>query len=214
MQEPSNIQPEKPVLEASKHHSHEGIKSVIATILLIIAAPLIAVFFTMFVFQSYEVDGPSMQNTLHNQDRLIVYKLPRTISRITKHEYLPKRGDIIIFQKKDLAATDSSTDSSKQLVKRVIALPGERVVVSDGKITVYNKEQPNGYDPDAGAEWTKTANNSVTSGNIDVTVPPGEVFVSGDNRPNSLDSRYFGPVESKDIVGKLVLRLWPSAQTF
>ncbi len=196
---------------APKEPNHEGLKSILGTIILLVAAPLIAVLFTLFVFQSYEVDGPSMQNTLHNQDRLIVYKLPRTIARVTHHSYMPKRYDIIIFEKSDLV--DSSTSGgNKQLVKRVIGLPGDRVVVTNNKIKVYNKEHPEGFDPDVNIP--STANDAVTPGNVDLVVPQGQIFVSGDNRTNSLDSRYFGTVPVNDVVGKLVLRLWPNTKTF
>lgn len=203
---------QSPVAKPSSSNENEGIQSVIATVLLIAAAPLIAVLFTMFVFQSYEVDGPSMQNTLHNQDRLIVYKLPRTISRITKHAYIPKRGDIVVFSRKELAGDNLTSGGSKQLIKRVIGLPGERVVVNNDQLTVFNKEHPTGYSPDAGNEYAKSI--SITPGNVDLTVPQNELFLAGDNRTNSLDSRYFGTVPASDVVGKLVMRLWPSSKSF
>lgn len=191
---------------------NEGLKSILATVLLIAAAPLIAVIFTMFVFQSYEVDGPSMQSTLQNQDRLIVYKLPRTISRVTKKTFMPKRYDIVVFTREELASDGFTSEGNKQLIKRVVGLPGERVVVSNDKLTVYNKEHPEGFDPDGGKQYAKTI--TVTPGNVDLVVPPNEVFLSGDNRTNSLDSRYFGTVPTSDIVGKLVMRLWPESKTF
>lgn len=198
-----------PAEEASKR---EGIWSIVGTILLIIAAPLIAVLLTMFVFQSYEVDGPSMQQTLHNQDRLIVNKIPKTMARITNSHYIPNRGDIIVFERKDLVNGDFTHEGSKQLIKRVIGIPGDRVVVANNKITLYTKDRPEGYNPDEGTNYADTI--SITSGNIDLVVPDGEVFVAGDNRTNSLDSRYFGPVSSDEIIGKLVLRLWPDTKTF
>ncbi len=201
-------QPEPPV-----KHNYEGLWSIIGTIVLLVAAPIIAVILTLFVFQSYEVDGPSMQNTLYNQDRLIVYKLPRTVMRVTHHPFIPKRGEIVIFNKSDLGS-EPGQSGSKQLIKRVIGLPGERVVVKDGKVLVYNQEHPNGFDPDAGQAWANTANIAITNGEVDTVVPEGNVFVMGDNRTNSLDSRFFGPVPSNDLVGELVFRLWPNTKEF
>ena len=100
------------------------LRSVISTIAILLAAPLLAGILMVFVFQSYQVDSPSMQTTLHNNDRLIVMKLPRTLARITHHAYIPNRGDVIIFNEPSGANASSTT---KQLIKRVVGLPGERV---------------------------------------------------------------------------------------
>ncbi|MBI5906926.1 signal peptidase I [Candidatus Saccharibacteria bacterium] len=189
----------------SKPRRREGWKSVFSTVLLFILAPVIALSITAFAFQSYQVDGQSMETTLQNGDRLIVNKSPRTLSRITHHAYVPKRGSIIIFNQAGLF--DSGGNQEKQLIKRVIGLPGERVVVSDGQVTVYNDEHPNGYNPDKTGQYSITA--STTPGNVDVILRPGEIFVCGDNRTNSEDSRFFGPVSLDQVVGKLLYRVMP-----
>lgn len=181
-------------------------RSALSTIAILLAAPAVALLLTTFVFQSYEVDGPSMETTLQNQDRLIVWKLSRTIARLDNHAYIPHRGDVIIFIKRGLY--ESGGTKEKQLIKRVIGLPGDRVVVADGKYIVYNKENPNGYNPDINHDFSPGI-ASYTSGNIDLTVAEGQVFVSGDNRPNSLDSRAFGTIPAQDIVGKLSARIFP-----
>lgn len=146
-----------------------------------------------------------METTLHNHDRLIVYKLPKTWARITKHAYEPNRGDIVIFVRK--GTIDYASIENKQLIKRVIGVPGDRVVIKDGTVTIYNNDHPDGFNPDEGKPWAKDITR--TSGNVDITVDNNEVFVLGDNRENSLDSRSFGTVLDKYIVGKLVLRVYP-----
>lgn len=183
----------------------EGRRSILPTLAILIAAPLTALLLTMFVFQSYEVDGPSMEQTLQHQDRLIVWKLPRTIANLTGGHYVPSRGDIVIFVKHGVSEIGGG---DKQLIKRVVALPGERVVVREGKVTVYSREQPNGFNPDLG-DYASVDIAKTTSGNIDLTVKENEVFVLGDNRDNSLDSRAFGTVSSNDLVGKLAFRIFP-----
>lgn len=182
-------------------HKRAGIKEVVSTVAVLLLAPIAAIIFTAFVFQFYRVDGPSMQDTLENNDRLIVYKLPKSLSEITHHTYLPARGDIIVFDKAE------SDGKSRQLIKRVIALPGDRIVVKDNTVTLYDPDHPDGYDPDAGKEHQP--NTIPTTGDVDLVIPEGQVFVMGDNRANSLDSRVFGPIEASDIVGRLVMRVFP-----
>ncbi|HUD06985.1 MAG TPA: signal peptidase I [Candidatus Saccharimonadales bacterium] len=185
--------------------SKTGLKNLLLTVALFAAAILVALFLTTFVFQQYQVDGPSMETTLNNQDRLIVYKVDRTWSKITGHPYIPNRGDIIIFNEAGLYS--ASGVQEKQLIKRVVGLPGDRVVVKNGTLTVYNSKHPNGFDPDTTLPYGKVIKD--TTGSVDVVVPANQVFVCGDNRPDSLDSRYFGTVPVSNIIGKLVLRIYP-----
>lgn len=207
----SNRLPEK----QKDNRKKEGLKSFLSTLAILIAAPIIALLLTSFVFQSYEVDGPSMETTLENHDRLLVLKLPKTFARITGGDYIPHRGEIIIFNTTAIHDSEDPTGvQKKQLIKRVIGLPGDRVVIKDGTITVYNAEFPEGFNPDKLTD--NGDSSSVTSGNVDVVVPQNEVFVCGDNRGNSLDSRAIGTIPAKDIIGKLVFRVFPlsDAQKF
>lgn len=181
-----------------------------STIGILAAALLVALFIILFVFRSYQVDGPSMQNTLQNDDKLIIWKVPRTWSDITRHDYIPNRGDIIVFNEKGLS--EFGQQDSKQLIKRVIGLPGERVVVNNGAITVYNKDHPDGFDPDTTLPYGNNNAIPYTSGHIDKKLGPHQLFVCGDNRPDSLDSRTFGPINANQIVGKLALRVIPISQ--
>lgn len=182
----------------NKPKKEGGIVSLFVTI---IVALLLVQVINVFFLQSYRVYGSSMYSTLSNNDRLIISKFSKTASKITGKTYQPKRADIIVFQ--------SPVDPDIQLIKRVIGLPGDRVVVKDGSITVYNKENPNGFNPDDapyGEDLPKT------SGNADITVPKNHIFVSGDNREggNSLDSRNeLGTVPEENIIGTLKVRIWP-----
>ena len=172
---------------------------------IVVGAILVAWLLIAFCFQQYEVDGPSMQPTLQTGNRLIVLKIAKTWSDITGHPYIPDRGDIVVFQENNLYALDEI--NSNQLVKRVIGLPGDRVVIKNGILTIFNKQHPKGFRPDAVLPYGKVI--GYTGGTIDKVVPPDQVFVCGDNRGDSLDSRYFGTVPVKYIVGKLVLRITP-----
>ena len=192
-----------PYVGSNEPKATKGWRGIISTVAILVAAPVLALLLTSFVFQSYEVDGPSMETTLQNRDRLIVWKMPRTIAGLTNGDYVPKRSDVIVFVKRGVYDT-----GDKQLIKRVIGLPGDRVIVNNGYITIYNKESPNGFNPDINKDFSPNI-SPITTGNIDLTVPEGQVFVCGDNRTNSLDSRTFGTVSTEDIVGKLVVRIFP-----
>ena len=166
---------------------------------------LLAYVFKQFVFQQYQVDGYSMMPTLQNNNRLIVWELPRTWSRITGHPYIPKRGDIIVFTEQHPYGPSDNTP--EQLIKRVIGLPGDHVVIKNGSITIYNKRHPKGFDPDRTLPYGKVI--GTTQVDTNVVLKAGQIFVCGDNRGNSLDSGYFGPVPVKNIIGQLVLRITP-----
>lgn len=187
----------------------ENLREVISTIGVLLAALAVAFGLIAWVFQSYEVEGPSMNDTLHNQDRLIVWKVPRTLSKITGKPFIPERGEIIIFTEAGLS--QFGQDDEKQLIKRVIALPGERVELKDNRLTVFNDENPDGFQPDETGGYS-VINTPADEGNIKLELAENQIFVAGDNRPDSLDSRTFGPIQSDQIVGILALRLLPLSQ--
>ncbi|MEX2007141.1 MAG: signal peptidase I [Candidatus Saccharimonadales bacterium] len=199
--------PPEPGVRADRHSAW---RVSLSTIGILVAAPLIALALTAFVVQSYQVEGSSMEKTLNDKDRLIVNKLPRTWANITGHTYIPNRGDIIVFNQTGLPGYSGP----KQLIKRVVGLPGERVMVQNGSVTIYNNDSPGGFDPDKLGAY-QIISHSTTS-NVDVQLSKDQVFVLGDNRRNSEDSRYFGPLKAESIVGDLMLRILPidKAQKF
>lgn len=180
-----------------------GRRELYSTLAVIILAPLIAWLLTAFVFQSYQVDGPSMQPTLHNNDRLIVNKLGRTWTRVFGGNFTPRRYDIVVFSETSAALEGGK----KQLIKRVIGLPGDTVSIKNGQVTIYNKEHPDGFLVD---QFGPEAHSiDYTDGNTEQKIEDGQIFVMGDNRQNSLDSRAFGAVDSKNIIGTLSVRIYP-----
>jgi signal peptidase I len=188
-----------------KRREHGVAREILSTFGILGTALIIALLMIAFVFRSYQVDGPSMETTLQNSDKLIIWKVPRTWARLTHHVYIPNRGDVIVFSESGLSQFGQS--DTKQLIKRVIGLPGDRVVVSNGVYAIYNKANPKGFDPDKTLPYGK--NIPTTSGDIDITLAANQLFVSGDNRPDSLDSRAFGPINANQVIGKLVLRVFP-----
>lgn len=181
--------------------------SLLNVVLISVVSVLILV---SFVFRSYQVDGPSMQSTLQNNDILVIWKAARTWSRITGNDYIPKRGDIIVFNESNLAYYGQP--GTKQLIKRVIGLPGDRIEIIQGHYWIINKSHPKGFDPDKTLGYDKQNQIPLTTGNLDITLGKDRLFVSGDNRTVSLDSRAFGPINANQIIGKLVIRFWPGSK--
>lgn len=197
-----------------KHPLLKDILSLVVFVICVIGGTMLL---NAFVFRSYSVVGQSMENTFHNNDRIIVNRLPVTWSHFLGQEYVPQRGDVIVFVNgsADGPLTCSAPENKvdQYIIKRVIAFPGERVTVKDGVLTVYNTEHPDGFSPD---EATRVDANdgpkAYSSGEVDMTVPEGELFVAGDNREgsHSLDSRSgLGTIPYCRIIGPAAVRIYP-----
>ena len=184
------------------------LRDMTSIIFFIVAVILGTLIINSFVFRSYSIVGRSMEDTLHDGEQVIVNRLPVTWSMIKNEPYVPKRGQIIVFEN-PRNPSNMSTQADRYLIKRVVGLPGERVVVKDGEITVYNDENPNGFNPNEGL---KDEPRTPASGNIDTIVQDKTIFVSGDHRDgnNSYDSRNgLGNIQLYSVVGPVKLRLFP-----
>ena len=184
-------------------------KDVLSLVVFVVCVVIGTLVLNAFVFRSYNVVGSSMENTLQNDDRVIVNRMPVTWAHFLGQEYVPKRGQIIVFANGDasgpLTCGAPAGQVDQYIIKRVIAFPGERVTVKDGVLTVYNDEHPDGYSPNNGPK-------EYSSGDVDVVVPAGEIFVAGDNREgsHSFDSRSgLGTIPYCRIIGPAVLRIYP-----
>ena len=141
-----------------------------------------------FAVQAVHVEGLSMFATLDDNDYLIANKIDYRL-------HAPQRGDIIILR--------PPSDNSKDFIKRIIALPGERILISHGIVYINGHKLDEPYLPEA---W----NTLDTWGGADGTVvPPNEYFVMGDNRNRSQDSRIFGFIGRDRIDGRAWFRIWP-----
>jgi len=151
-------------------------------------AVVISVVLNLFVVQVTEVRQRSMELTLEQNDRVLVSKVDYRFGA-------PQRGDIIVF--------NPPTDSTIPYVKRVIGLGGETIDLRDGKVYVNGRL----------IEYAETRGQRTTPQAATVAypfaVPEGQVFVLGDNRQSSSDSRTFGSVPVGNIIGKVILRFWP-----
>lgn len=185
---------------------HQGFKDAIGIVIFILCVVLGTLFINAFIFRSFNVEGPSMEKTLYTGDRLIVNRLPVTWAQLQNKQYTPERGQVIVFKN---PAYDSLTHTEEYVVKRVIAYGGERVVLQDGKFTVYNATHPEGFNPD---DTNHGEPGSPTSGEVDHVVNEGSLFVAGDHREGSYscDSRScMGDIPLYDVVGPVSLRIFP-----
>ena len=167
---------------------------------LLISIPTVIVLHE-FVFQAFHVAGTAMSPAANDGDYLITSVLEPIQGG---KSYLPQRGQIIVFH--------FPLDTSKVFIKRVVGLPGDRIVITGGKVTIYNKANPNGFNPDANYETPST----VTLIDTDDTVKTGTVFVMGDNRGDgaSYDSRQWGDLPSSDIISVVKYRMEPSFKAY
>lgn len=156
-------------------------------------AVALALIIRFFIATPYIVSGASMEHTYENHDYLI-------IDRLTYDFSSPERGDVVVF--------GLPQEPSRDLIKRVIGLPGETVEISgtEPKVTIYNNANSKGFTLN---EPYLSAENFGGATGIKVTLADDEFFVLGDNRKVSADSRIWGTLPRKDIVGRVLLRLFP-----
>lgn len=158
----------------------ETVRDILETVLI---ALLLAVLIRAFVVERFLVDGPSMEPTLWNGESLLVYKLAYRFGT-------PKRGDVVVFR--------YPLDPSRDYVKRCVAVGGDTVEMRLGRLYVNGKLKEEPYVRFPGLHEMKS-----------ITVPEDSIYVMGDHRTNSEDSRIFGPAKLSLVKGKAVFIIWP-----
>ena len=185
---------------------HQNLKDALSLGLFVLLVIVGTLFINAFVFRSFNVEGQSMEKTMYTGDRLIVNRLPVTWAQIQGKSYIPDRGQVIVFKNPNF---DSIQNKEEYLVKRVIAFPGEHVILNDGKFMVCNSNNTDCFNPD---DANHGEPGSPTSGMQDMIVPEGTLYVSGDHRQGSYsyDSRSgLGTIPFYDVVGPVAFRIWP-----
>jgi signal peptidase I len=179
---------------SAKNQAGRAVREVVETLLL---AALIF-FLVRLVVLNFRVDGESMLPNLDDGEMLLVNRNAYQYYDIGGNRYYPfdppERGDVIVF--------DPPTGSDKPYIKRIIGLPGEEVTFGDGHVFIDGQPLAEDYIQDR-------TRCGARSDNCDVVVPEGYVYVLGDHRSNSSDSRVFGPVPVGNVVGKAWFTYWP-----
>jgi signal peptidase I len=165
----------------------------------IVIAMTAAVVIRVYVFQQYVIDGPSMEHTLEPNDRVLVNKMSYRL-----HD--PRRGDVVGFDR----ITDRGTVViHDDLIKRVIGLPGETIAIESCNVFIDGQQLVEPYLSAEIMMATDPASRCRIPNMQPLTVPDGKVFVMGDNRPQSMDSREFGPIDIDMIRGRAFVVIWP-----
>jgi signal peptidase I len=154
----------------------------------LVVSVAISAFIIVFLYQPVRVEGTSMLPMLEDQDRLFINKIAYRVGEI-------HRGDVVVFQ--------YPRDHTKSYIKRVIALPGDRLRIDDGQVYVNGERMREPYVP---------SRFSDDRSQPEMVLPPHDYFVMGDHRSISSDSREFGPVDRSLIYGKAVFVYWPMEQ--
>jgi signal peptidase I len=181
---PAIVPEHTPSASVRRRWASDVLRDLLGTIL---PAVVIALLIHVFLAQATRVYGQSMQPSLHTNERLVVEKLSYRF-------HGPRRGDVVVLH-------DPTDGSTELLIKRVIGLPGERVTIADGRVFIDGVALEEPYldqqTDSSGRSWL---------------VPPLHVFVMGDNRGASRDSRVFGPIPLESVVGRALVRYWPLTQ--
>jgi signal peptidase I len=190
-------------------------RSVVELVVIVAIALGLAIVIQGFIVKPYEIPSASMEPTLHINQRILV-------DRIGMHFTSPHVGDIYVFhppasetcvnpgEGENSAGEDGAApcdvaqtrESSQTYVKRVVGLPGDRLMIRDGE--VYRDGRP-----EASSYAVPCAGAGECNFRASITVPRGDYYMMGDNRPDSLDSRYWGPVPKAWLIGKAFFTYWP-----
>jgi signal peptidase I len=186
---------------AADNSRGRGRRALIEWGIILVAVVLGTVLLRTFVVQSFYIPSGSMLPTLQVGDRIIVDKLSYRF-----HD--PERGDIVVFARPPL-----EDQAYADLVKRVVGLPGETISSQNGAVYIDGKRLVEPWLPPGPESQTGSLAGGDSHPEFDlpgpVKIPPGEYYVMGDNRMNSEDSRFFGPIPKSLIVGRAVAVVWP-----
>ncbi|MFA4817954.1 MAG: signal peptidase I [Parcubacteria group bacterium] len=203
-----DFEPKKKVTPEEQYYGIGGF--ILEIIKVFVLALVIILPVRVFLFQPFFVQGASMEPNFENNQYLIInefgYKQTAVdVSKLHLFTVNPFRE----LTRQEVAVFRYPKNRSQFFIKRIIGLPGERVQIKDGTVTIFNQENPDGIVLDESAYLSSEVK---TQGEAVTALKDNEYFVMGDNRGASSDSRSWGPVKEADIVGKVLLRAWPLDQ--
>lgn len=185
--------------DAAESNSKVGLKAIREWATVVSVALIIAFGVRGFALQQFYISGPSMESTMFQNNRVLVNKLSYRLHDI-------HRGDVVVF---DRVTTDGAAVQHDDLIKRVIGLAGDTVSISKCIVSVNGKAINEPYLNDYDIAQANLDDRCRIPEMANTTVDSGHLFVMGDNRPQSFDSRMFGTIDRKLVVGRAFVIIWP-----
>ena len=165
----------------------------------LVVALAIAITVRTLILQQFYISGPSMEATMFQDNRVLVNKLSYRLHDI-------HRGDVVVF---DRVTVDGQIVQHDDLIKRVIAVGGETISIKDCQVFINGKLLVESYLNEYDLAQTALEDRCRVPMMDDMKIPDNQLFVMGDNRPQSFDSRMFGPIEEVLVVGRAFVIIWP-----
>ncbi|MFM1761091.1 MAG: hypothetical protein RL478_701 [Actinomycetota bacterium] len=187
--------------QSSASKSGQGLQLIREWVTVLVVALVIAITVRSLILQQFYISGPSMETTMFQDNRVLVNKLSYRLHDIY-------RGDVVVF---DRVTVDGEVVQHDDLIKRVIGLSGETISIKDCQVFIDGKLLPEPYLNDYDLAQSSLDDRCRVPLMEETLIPENHLFVMGDNRPQSFDSRMFGSIEQNLVVGRAFVTIWPLA---
>ena len=188
-------------LQPSASTNGQGLQLIREWVTVLVVALVIAITVRSLILQQFYISGPSMETTMFQDNRVLVNKLSYRLHDIY-------RGDVVVF---DRVTVDGEVVQHDDLIKRVIGLSGETISIKDCQVFIDGKLLPEPYLNDYDLAQSSLDERCRVPLMEETLIPENHLFVMGDNRPQSFDSRMFGSIEQNLVVGRAFVTIWPLA---
>ena len=187
--------------QPSESANGQGLQLIREWVTVLVVALVIAITVRSLILQQFYISGPSMEATMFQDNRVLVNKLSYRLHDI-------HRGDVVVF---DRVTVDGEVVQHDDLIKRVIGLSGETISIKDCQVFIDGKLLPEPYLNDYDLAQSSLDDRCRVPLMEEILIPENHLFVMGDNRPQSFDSRMFGSIEQNLVVGRAFVTIWPLA---
>jgi signal peptidase I len=187
--------------QSSASTNGNGLQLIREWVTVLVVALVIAITVRSLILQQFYISGPSMETTMFQDNRVLVNKLSYRLHDIY-------RGDVVVF---DRVTVDGEVVQHDDLIKRVIGLGGETISIKDCQVFIDGKLLPEPYLNDYDLAQSSLDDRCRVPLMEETLIPENHLFVMGDNRPQSFDSRMFGSIEQNLVVGRAFVTIWPFA---